>query len=132
MSTDSFLAMLGKETVPIPIEPVKDNSIIHAYNLLYDKEEHKGNILNAYNYIIERPPNQIDAVDVAFRYLNSLTSKELDIVLKKLGKQIKTEEKKYNILSEYKKLDEMAQYKFFCSVRDMYDDEDWNTLTDKE
>lgn len=135
MSTDSFLEML-RQTEVKPAEIMVDNSyaidIILAYDLLYDRKNHGNTVQKVYKHIVERPPTMINVTEAAKSYLLSLTEAELKLVMKDLKQQMPASpatRKKINVVEEFKKLDEMAQYKFFCSVRDMYDDEDWQTLT---
>lgn len=141
MSADSFLAMLGtKETAPAPKpEPVKvprNNDVSELttiYNYMYDKPKHHNTIRQTYWYVIQRPPEGVDPVVTAEAHLLSLTEAELEQVMLDLKLQMPEQSSAdVNLVKEFKKLDEMAQYKFFCKVRDMFDDEDWATLTDKE
>ena len=142
MSGGSFLDMMESLTPEVTEEPpteVKqkedvsyDTSMIKAYSFMYDKKNQSKAVEATYKFIVERPPKKIDAVEVALSYFNSLTEAELDKVVSDLSLQIKTSSAKIDVVSEYKKLDEMAQYKFFCGVRDMYDLDDWKTLTDTE
>ena len=84
-------------------------------------------------YVIQRPPEGVDPVATAEAHLLSLNEAELKQVMQDLKLQFPdTSSAKVDLVTEFKNLDEMAQYKFFCSVRDLFDDEDWATLTDKE
>lgn len=129
--------MLADIPVPEKVEESsparRDNSIIKAYNFMYDKKEHYDSIKNTYWFVIEHPPKQVDPVSTSLKYLNSLTDAELDEVTFRLNMQIEApKEKDVDVVKQFMRLDEMAQYKFFCGIRDMFDDEDWATLTDKE
>lgn len=140
MSSESFLAMLGDSPKKQEREaaPEKQNkrvsALADAYDFMLAKKEHSETTQKTYLHIIERPPNGVDVVAAAKSYLLSLKEAELAQALDDLTLQfpVSTSPAKINIVDEFTSLDEMGQYKFFCSVRDMFDEEDWATLVDKE